>query len=319
MLFFLLFIVLMPALTYADYRLYGKKMEETLAAQPDYDQNRENYDALLAKLMARQKKTDNSAIATAYTSMSIIISGQGFTVTADTSRTNVSAIYSDKGGLTIKDGATVKAISANNSRAIRIGGSLTVTDATLTATSTSDRKPTIEVEGGATLAGSEVKITNNSTRQGTSGENSYGVSTGLYVGGTLDIKNAAKVTSTVIGGNAIYAKGDITISGDSTEVNAQNSAYKFSAISTNGTVNISDNSTVKAENLKRHQGDPTGETDPSTGKTYNACPAITGKIANKNTQNKLHIAGFTTSSAGSQNPTEETPLNRDIAPSSVDQ
>ena len=260
----------------------------------------------------------NSAIATAYTSMSIIISGQGFTVTADTSRTNVSAIYSDKGGLTIKDGATVKAISANNSRAIRIGGSLTVTDATLTATSTSDRKPTIEVEGGATLAGSEVKITNNSTRQGTSGENSYGVSTGLYVGGTLDIKNAAKVTSTVIGGNAIYAKGDITISGDSTEVNAQNSAYKFSAISTNGTVNISDNSTVKAENLKRHQGDPTGETDPSTGKTYNACPAITGKIANKNTQNKLHIAGFTTSSAGSQNPTEGTPLNRDIAPSSVE-
>lgn len=260
----------------------------------------------------------NSAIATAYTSMSIIISGQGFTVTADTSRTNVSAIYSDKGGLTIKDGATVKAISANNSRAIRIGGSLTVTDATLTATSTSDRKLTIEVEGGATLAGSEVKITNNSTRQGTSGENSYGVSTGLYVGGTLDIKNAAKVTSTVIGGNAIYAKGDITISGDSTEVNAQNSAYKFSAISTNGTVNISDNSTVKAENLKRHQGDPTGETDPSTGKTYNACPAITGKIANKNTQNKLHIAGFTTSSAGSQNPTEGTPLNRDIAPSSVE-
>lgn len=260
----------------------------------------------------------NSAIATAYTSMSIIISGQGFTVTADTSRTNVSAIYSDKGGLTIKDGATVKAISANNSRAIRIGGSLTVTDATLTATSTSDRKPTIEVEGGATLAGSEVKITNNSTRQGTSGENSYGVSTGLYVGGTLDIKNAAKVTSTVIGGNAIYAKGDITISGDNTEVNAQNSAYKFSAISTNKTVNISDNSTVKAENLKRHQGDPTGETDPSTGKTYNACPAITGKIANKNTQNKLHIAGFTTSSAGSQNPTEGTPLYLDIAPGSVE-
>lgn len=260
----------------------------------------------------------NSAIATAYTSMSIIISGQGFTVTADTSRTNVSAIYSDKGGLTIKDGATVKAISANNSRAIRIGGSLTVTDATLTATSTSDRKPTIEVEGGATLAGSEVKITNNSTRQGTSGENSYGVSTGLYVGGTLDIKNAAKVTSTVIGGNAIYAKGDITISGDSTEVNAQNSAYKFSAISTNGTVNISDNSTVKAENGKKHQGDPTGETDPSTGKTYNACPAITGKIANKNTQNKLHIEGFTTSNPGTSNPTEGTPLNFDIDPSSAE-
>lgn len=261
----------------------------------------------------------NSAIATDYyTSKSIIISGKDFTVTADTSRTNVSAIYSDKGGLTIKDGAIVKAISANNSKAIRIGGSLTVTDATLTATSTSDKKPTIEVDGSATLAGSKVEITNNSTTQGKSGEYSYEVSTGLYVGGTLDIKNAAKVTSTVIGGNAIYAKGDITISGDNTEVNAQNSAYKFSAISTNKTVNISDNSTVKAENLKRHQGDPTGDTDPSTGKTYNPCPAIAGKIANKNSQNKLHIAGFTTSSAGSQNPTEGTPLNRDIAPSSVE-
>lgn len=261
----------------------------------------------------------NSAIATDYyTSKSIIISGKDFTVTADTSRTNVSAIYSDKGGLTIKDGAIVKAISANNSKAIRIGGSLTVTDATLTATSTSDKKPTIEVDGSATLAGSKVEITNKSTTQGKSGEYSYEVSTGLYVGGTLDIKNAAKVTSTVIGGNAIYAKGDITISGDSTEVNAQNSAYKFSAISTNKTVNISDNSTVKAENLKRHQGDPTGDTDPSTGKTYNPCPAITGKIANKNSQNKLHIVGFTTSSAGSQNPTEGTPLYLDIAPGSVE-
>ena len=260
----------------------------------------------------------NSAIATAYTSMSIIISGQGFTVTADTSRTNVSAIYSDKGGLTIKDGATVKAISANNSRAIRIGGSLTVTDATLTATSTSNNVPTVQVGSDATFTGSTVTITNNGDRQGKSGEYSYGVSTGLYVGGTLDIKNAAKVTSTVIGGNAIYAKGDITISGDNTEVKATNDAYKFSAISTNKTVNISDNSTVKAENLKKHRGDPTGDTDPSTGKTYNPCPAIAGKIANKNPQNKLHIVGFTTSSAGSQNPTEGTPLYLDIAPSSVE-
>lgn len=260
----------------------------------------------------------NSAIATDYyTSKSIIISGKDFTVTADTSRTNVSAIYSDKGGLTIKDGAIVKAISANNSKAIRIGGSLTVTDATLTATSTSDKKPTIEVEGNASFTGSTVTITNHSDRQGKSGEYSYEVSTGLYVGGTLDIKNAAKVTSTVTGGNAIYAKGDITISGNNTEVKAQNSAYKFSAISTNGTVNISDNSTVKAENLNKHRGDPTGKTDPSTGKTYNACPAITGKIANKNTQNKLHIEGFTTSSAGSQNPTEGTPLIFDIDPSSA--
>lgn len=257
------------------------------------------------------------AIATDYnTSRSIIISGNDFTVTADTSGTTSYAIKSDK-DLTITGGAAVTAKS-NATRAIDIKGDLTVTNGSLTATSTSDSVPTVQVGGNASFTGSTVTITNNSDRQGKSGEYSYEVSTGLYVGGTLDIKNAAKVTSTVIGGNAIYAKGDITISGDSTEVNAQNSAYKFSAISTNGTVNISDNSTVKAENLKKHQGDPTGVTDPSTGKTYNACPAITGKIANKNSQNKLHIAGFTTSSAGSQNPTEGTPLYLDIAPGSVE-
>lgn len=257
------------------------------------------------------------AIATDYnTSRSIIISGNNFTVTADTSETTSYAIKSDN-DLTIKDGAIVIAKS-NATRAIDIKGNLTVTNGSLTATSKSDSVPTVQVGGNASFTGSTVTITNNSDRQGKSGEYSYEVSTGLYVGGTLDIKNAAKVTSTVIGGNAIYAKGDITISGDNTEVNAQNSAYKFSAISTNKTVNISDNSTVKAENLKRHQGDPTGDTDPSTGKTYNPCPAIAGKIANKNSQNKLHIVGFTTSSAGSQNPTEGTPLYLDIAPGSVE-
>lgn len=256
------------------------------------------------------------AIATAYdTSRSIIISGNGFTVTADTSGTTSYAIKSDN-DLTVTDGAAVIAKS-NATRAIDIKGNLTVTSGSLKATSTSDSVPTVQVGGNATFTGSTVTITNNSDRQGKSGEYSYAVSTGLYVGGTLDIKNAAKVTSTVIGGNAIYAKGDITISGNNTEVKAQNSAYKFSAISTNGTVNISDNSTVKAENGKKHQGDPTGETDPSTGKTYNPCPAINGKIANKNTQNKLHIEGFTTSSAGSQNPTEGTPLIFDIDPSSA--
>lgn len=257
------------------------------------------------------------ATATNYnTSRSIIISGNNFTVTADTSETTSCAIKSDK-DLKITDGAAVIAKS-NATRAIDIKGNLTVTSGSLKATSTSDSVPTVQVGGNASFTGSTVTITNNSDRQGKSGEYSYAVSTGLYVGGTLDIKNAAKVTSTVIGGNAIYAKGDITISGDNTEVKATNDAYKFSAISTNRTVNISDNSTVKAENLKKHRGDPTGDTDPSTGKTYNPCPAIAGKIANKNTQNKLHIAGFTTSSAGSQNPTEGTPLYLDIAPSSVE-
>lgn len=248
------------------------------------------------------------------TQKGLTISGSGSLTVGSIKVTNNDNIRAD---LTITDGAAVIAKS-NATRAIDIKGDLTVTNGSLTATSKSDSVPTVQVGGNASFTGSTVTITNHSDRQGKSGEYSYAVSTGLYVGGTLDIKNAAKVTSTVIGGNAIYAKGDITISGDNTEVNAKNSAYKFSAISTNGTVNISDNSTVKAENLKKHQGDPTGVTDPSTGKTYNACPAITGKIANKNSQNKLHIAGFTTSSAGSQNPTEGTPLYLDIAPGSVE-
>lgn len=249
------------------------------------------------------------------TQKSLTISGSG-SLTAGSIRVPNNTQHT--ANLTI-NGATVTVGTAElTTRAIDVNGSLTVTGASLTATSKSDSVPTVQVGGNASFTGSTVTITNNSTTQGKSGEYSYAVSTGLYVGGTLDIKNAAKVTSTVIGGNAIYAKGDITISGDGTKVEAQNSAYKFSAISTNGTVNISDNSTVKAENGKKHQGDPTGVTDPSTGKTYNACPAITGKIANKNTQNKLHIEGFTTSSAGSQNPTEGTPLNLDIAPGSVE-
>lgn len=253
---------------------------------------------------------------------SIVTTQKGLTISGSGSLTvgsiRVPNITRHTANLTI-NGATVTVGTAElTTRAIDVNGSLTVTNGSLTATSKSDNVPTVQVGGNASFTGSTVTITNHSDRQGKSGEYSYAVSTGLYVGGTLDIKNAAKVTSTVIGGNAIYAKGDITISGDNTEVNAQNSAYKFSAISTNKTVNISDNSTVKAENLKRHQGDPTGDTDPSTGKTYNPCPAIAGKIANKNSQNKLHIVGFTTSSAGSQNPTEGTPLNRDIAPGSVE-
>ena len=261
-----------------------------------------------------------SAVETKY--QNLTISGSG-SLTAGSIKVHKEKSTSTTGNtipnLTITGGAqvTVNRPSNEDLRAIDIDGDLTVTNGSLTATSKSDSVPTVQVGGNASFTGSTVTITNNSTTQGKSGEYSYEVSTGLYVGGTLDIKNAAKVTSTVIGGNAIYAKGDITISGDGTEVNAQNSAYKFSAISTNGTVNISDNSTVKAENLKKHQGDPTGVTDPSTGKTYNACPAITGKIANKNTQNKLHIEGFTTSNPGTSNPTDGVVLNLDINPSSA--
>lgn len=221
------------------------------------------------------------AIATDYnTSRSIIISGNHFTVTADTSETTSCVIKSDK-DLKITDGAAVIAKS-NATRAIDIKGNLTVTSGSLKATSTSDSVPTVQVGGNASFTGSTVTITNNSDRQGKSGEYSYEVSTGLYVGGTLDIKNAAKVTSTVTGGNAIYAKVDITISGDSTEVNAQNSAYKFSAISTNGTVNISGKSTITANNLNKnlvYEG------------SYLAFPAIEGNIVNQNTDYSLKFKG----------------------------
>lgn len=257
-----------------------------------------------------------SAVETKY--QNLTISGSGSLTVGSIKVHNQKTSSDDKPNLTI-NGATVTVGTAElTTRAIDIDGDLTVTNGSLTATSTSNSVPTVQVGGNATFTGSTVTITNNSTTQGKSGEYSYAVSTGLYVGGTLDIKNAAKVTSTVIGGNAIYAKGDITISGDNTEVKATNDAYKFSAISTNKTVNISDNSTVKAENLKRHQGDDTGKTDPSTGKTYNACPAITGKIANKNTQNKLHIEGFTTSSPGTSHAKDGVVSNLDIAPSSVE-
>lgn len=273
-----------------------------------------SFDATLADSTLVLKGTNTlSSIVT--TQKGLTISGSG-SLTVGSIRVPNNTQHT--ANLTINGGAHVTVGTAElTTRAIDVNGSLTVTNGSLTATSASNNVPTVQVGGNASFTGSTVTITNHSDRQGKSGEYSYAVSTGLYVGGTLDIKNAAKVTSTVIGGNAIYAKGDITISGDSTEVNAKNSAYKFSAISTK-TVNISDNSTVKAENLKKHQGDPNGDTDPSTGKTYNPCPAIAGKIANKNSQNNLHIEGLTTSNAGSQNPTEGTTLNLDIAPSSVE-
>ena len=271
----------------------------------------------------RSSSDSTLALEGTNTLSSIVTTQKGLTISGSGSLTVGSIKVTNDtrytGNLTITDGAKVTAgTTTSDAKAIDITGDLTVTNGSLKATSTSDSVPTVQVGGNASFTGSTVTITNHSDRQGKSGEYSYAVSTGLYVGGTLDIKNAAKVTSTVIGGNAIYAKGDITISGDNTEVKATNDAYKFSAISTNKTVNISDNSTVKAENLKKHRGDPTGDTDPSTGKTYNPCPAIAGKIANKNSQNKLHIVGFITSSAGSQNPTEGTPLYLDIAPSSVE-
>lgn len=240
-----------------------------------------SFDATLADSTLVLEGTNTlSSIVT--TQKGLTISDSGSLTVGSIRVTNNDNISAD---LTITGGAHVTVNRPSEDKpAVEVSGNLTVTGegTQLSAECTAATNPAIEVGGNATFTGSTVTITNNSTTQGKSGKNSYEVSTGLYVGGTLDIKNAAKVTSTVTGGNAIYAKVDITISGDSTEVNAQNSAYKFSAISTNGTVNISGKSTITANNLNKnlvYEG------------SYLAFPAIEGNIVNQNTDYSLKFKG----------------------------
>lgn len=246
------------------------------------------------------------AIATANnynTSKSIIISGQGFTVTADTSETTSYAIRSAK-DLTITDGAAVIAKS-NEKRAIDIDGDLTVTNGSLTATSKSNNVPTVQVGGNASFTGSTVTITNNSTTQGKSGEYSYEVSTGLYVGGTLDIKNAAKVTSTVIGGNAIRAVGNITVS-DGATVTATNNSQHFSAITagqaSGGVVNTAARLIVSGDGTQIHAIN----TNTDTNLVYRA---IHADVYNNNTDFYLNMQ--------SEGVIEEL-KNKNIAPNKYD-
>lgn len=228
------------------------------------------------------------AIATAYdTSRSIIISGNGFTVTADTSGTTSYAIKSDN-DLTITDGAAVIAKS-NATRAIDIKGNLTVTNAALTATSTST-KPTVQVGGNASFTGSTVTITNNSTEphkdaaDTTKGDS---VSSALYVKGNINITDNANVTAKVEngGGNAIGALGNITVNGST--VTAANRGQKFTTIIAKY-VYVSGESTITANNLN---GNP-----PYNG-LYLACPAIEGNIVNKNTDYSLNFKGEHSSSS----------------------
>lgn len=179
------------------------------------------------------------AIATDYnTSRSIIISGNHFTVTADTSGTTSYAIKSDK-DLTITDGAAVIAKS-NATRAIDIDGDLTVTGATLTATSNSNNVPTVQVGGDATFTGSTVTITNNSPTQGEQYKDSNAASSALHVNGAVTISGGTVTAEAKAGGNAIRAVGNITVSNDAT-VTAKNNSQYFSAITagraTGGVVN----------------------------------------------------------------------------------
>ena len=63
MLFFLLFIVLMPALTYADYRLYGKKDGRDPGRPAGLRPKPRKLRCPAGQLMARQKKTDTLVCA----------------------------------------------------------------------------------------------------------------------------------------------------------------------------------------------------------------------------------------------------------------
>ena len=222
------------------------------------------------------------AIATAYdTSRSIIISGNGFTVTADTSETTSYAIRSAK-DLTITDGAAVIAKS-NEKRAIDIDGDLTVTGATLTATSNSNNVPTVQVGGDATFTGSTVTITNNSTalhKDAAGSTKGDSVSSALYVKGNINTDNA-NVTAKVEngGGNAIGALGNITVNGST--VTAVNKGQKFTTIIAEN-VYVSGDSKITANNLNEN---------PVYNGSYLAFPAIEGNIVNQNTDYSLKFKG----------------------------
>lgn len=245
------------------------------------------------------------AIATANnynTSKSIIISGQGFTVTADTSETTSYAIRSAK-DLTITDGAAVIAKS-NEKRAIDIDGDLTVTNGSLTATSTSDSVPTVQVGGNASFTGSTVTITNNSTalhKDAADATKGDSVSSALYVKGNINTDNA-NVTAKVEngGGNAIGALGNITVKGSS-NVTAVNKGQKFTTIIAEN-VYVSGDSTITANNLNKN---------PPYKDSYLAFPAIEGKIVNQNTDYSLKFEGKHSRTSGPKTtlaPGEQTTL-----------
>ncbi len=185
------------------------------------------------------------AIATAYdTSRSIIISGNDFTVTADTSGTTSYAIKSDK-DLTITGGATVIAGTAtSDAKAIDITGNLTVNSgATLTATNASETNPTIDVTGNVTISGDPG--TNAYT---VSAHNSYnvqkdrdghlsasGVPSAIKIGGTLNISAGARVMAqTDSYGAGVMLGQNSTITVEDAFLSAQNSSCDFAAISFSG-------------------------------------------------------------------------------------
>ncbi len=55
--YYIVFVIIMPALIYLDYAAYKKRMRKLLEEQPDYHENQENYGLLLQKLETKQKQS----------------------------------------------------------------------------------------------------------------------------------------------------------------------------------------------------------------------------------------------------------------------
>ncbi len=56
MIYYLVLFFLMPAFGRVDYLGYKRRMEKVLSEQPDYAENRENYQVLYDKMCAHQKR-----------------------------------------------------------------------------------------------------------------------------------------------------------------------------------------------------------------------------------------------------------------------
>ena len=204
-----------------------------------------SFDATLADSTLVLEGTNTlSSIVT--TQKDLTISGSGSLTVGSIKVTNNDNIRAD---LTITDGAAVIAKS-NATRAIDIKGDLTVTNGSLTATSKSDNVPTVQVGGNASFTGSTVTITNNSTTQGERYKDSYEVSSALHVNGAITISGGEVTATATVGGNAIRAVGNITVSNGAT-VTAKNNSQYFNAITagsaTGGEVNTLYNLIVSGE------------------------------------------------------------------------
>lgn len=224
-----------------------------------------------------------SAVETKY--QDLTISGSGSLSVGSIRVTNNDNIRAD---LTITDGAAVIAKS-NATRAIDIKGDLTVTNGSLTATSKSDSVPTVQVGGNASFTGSTVTITNNSTTQGERYKDSYEVSSALHVNGAITISGGEVTATATVGGNAIRAVKDITVS-DGAQVTATNNSQHFSAITagqaSGGVVSTAANLIVSGEGTKIH-----AQNNNADSHNLGYGGAIYAKIKNANESNYLNITG----------------------------